>query len=469
VDALSLFLYRALGALALAPALALPVLRGRFGARWGDRLGYTLAGGGRPLWLHGSSVGEAGSCLQLLQALRELGLAAPAVVSAATPAGLSFLEARLQNPRGATERPAPSLARGSPGPYGRTQIAAPPLDFLGAPGRFLDRLDPLALLVIETEIWPELFLQCHRRGVPVLLVSARLSRRSHRRMSFFRGFLGGVLKDVSLVAAIGRPDLGRLVDLGVRPELAALSGSPKFDRLIAQARATLSAPSGPSSRGPAARPLVLAGSTHPGEEELILDACLGLPAPGADLAIAPRHLGRVPAILGLARSRGLVARTFSETGSLSAGPGSVAVIDQMGRLSGLYRECDLAIVGGSFLSGSGHNPLEPAAAGKPVIYGPHMSSFRAEAEELESLGAAKAVPPGLLPAAMADLLSRPDQARRAGRAGLELLAARPPVAPRLARAIMEFLASPGPQGQRLAMGVLGGCPGPGKPPALPGP
>jgi 3-deoxy-D-manno-octulosonic-acid transferase len=352
----------------------------------------------------------------------------------------------------------------------QTQIAAQPLDFLGAPSRFLDRLAPRALLVIETEIWPELFYQCHKRSIPVLLLSARLSHRSHRRLSLVKGFISPILEKLSLTATISQADYYRLIDLGVSKAKAAVIGSPKFDGLIDRAQKQLATLSSeykldlsdqnnwtkiPLPKPSSQKFLILAGSTHPGEEELILSAISDLPNPGAVLALAPRHLVRVPKILDLIKKRGLHPILFSESGSIRSNQdSSVVVIDQIGLLTSLYQQCDLALVGGSFFEGDGHNPLEPAAAGKPIIFGPYMSSFKAEAEDLESLGAATAAPKGLLSKAIYNFLSNPTLAFMAGLSGLWYLSQRKTIAPILAQAVLTFLSDPDHYSQTKALECL---------------
>jgi 3-deoxy-D-manno-octulosonic-acid transferase len=448
-----------MGSLALGPALVKPIIKGRFGTRWNDRLGYTLCGGGQPIWLHGASVGEVGSNLALLSAIRALGYQGQALLTSATPAGLDYLENHL--PKWSSEKSGPHLSH--------TQIAAPPLDFLGAPGRFLDRLAPRALLVIETEIWPELFFQCHKRSIPVFLLSARLSQRSYQRLSMFQGFINRILKTIALAATISQSDCSRLVDLGVSPDKTVVIGSPKFDRLIALAKERLSNLSQKFNLDLAdqnnwakldltpiksKKPLILAGSTHPGEEELILSKVLALKESTAALALAPRHLERVPQIMELIKAYGLLPLRFSENSSLRGPADSVVVIDQIGQLSSLYQECDLAIVGGSFFDGAGHNPLEPVAAGKPVIFGPNMSSFKAEADDLESLGAAWAAPKDILLTAINRCLSQPELAFKAGLIGLNYLAGKRAVAPILAQAVLNFLSEPSPLGQKKALDYL---------------
>jgi 3-deoxy-D-manno-octulosonic-acid transferase len=406
-------------------------------------------------------VGESGSSLAILQALRDQGFTAPVLLSAATPTGLDLLEEAIK-------APAPDLANSqanslanSPALLGpQTQISAPPLDFLGAPGRFLDRVAPRALVVIETEIWPELYHQCRLRSIPVLMLSARLSRRSHGRLGRFRRFIGQTLAVPALAATIGQTDLEFLTDLGLDPAKAAALGSPKFDRLVAQAQAGLAAHKAHDLSGPWPQPpLILAGSTHPGEEVPILAAALRLSGKGLDSgpawAIAPRHLTRLTEVLRLIESFGWTPSLYSETESLRPEPGQVTVVDRMGLLASLYGQGDLAIVGGSFVDGgTGHNPLEPAAAGKPVFFGPHMDSFKAEAEALIARGAAITAPKNLLADALSPFLDDPQKSRQAGLAGLRYLAEKPVVAPALASLVIDYLSEPAPDGPRKALDRL---------------
>jgi 3-deoxy-D-manno-octulosonic-acid transferase len=467
-----------------------PTVKGRFGQLWGDRLGWTLCGGGRPLWLHGASVGEAISGVQVFRALRAGGYSEPAVLSAATPAGLRLLRERLANlPEPHLSLPpdisTPSLDEAGPTVSSRpmTQIAAPPLDFWGAPARFLDRLNPRVLVLIETEIWPELICQCSRRSIEVVMLSARLSERSHRRLARFKGFCRDIFRRISLIAAISQADRDRFTDLGAAPETTFVAGSAKFDDLIllaAQNRDKFSgsAPSAswsragssaapisldlsdsPADRSPSdqvdqngadrfradesradrlrtAPPVLLAGSTHPGEEKLILSAARTL---SVSLALAPRHIGRAAEIAALCRAEGFEPRLYSETKTLSPPAGAVTIVDVMGVLASLYEKCDLALVGGSFLKGAGHNPLEPAAFGKPVVFGSFMSSFQTEADDLRSLGAAFSTPAEELGSTLDGLLADPKKMAEAGWRGLSWLAARTPVAETLAQILLQRL------------------------------
>ncbi|MDR2386169.1 MAG: hypothetical protein LBE80_01115 [Deltaproteobacteria bacterium] len=421
---LNFFLYRTLGALALGPALALPVFKGRFGTRWPDRFGYTLAGGGQPLWLHAASVGEAQSGLLVFEALRQLGFKEPVLLSAATPAGLAILTAKTKKAQ-------------------NYQIAAPPLDFLGAPARFLDRVVPKALIIIETEIWPELFYQCQKRSIPVLMLSARLSQRSHQRLRHFKAFMAQTLSIPALVATISQSDLDLLIDLGLEPKKAQVLGSPKYDALIQKA-AGLLAQGLPAAQAFSEKPLILAGSTHPGEEELILSSIMSLAKPEAALALAPRHLTRLAELESLVASFGLKPVLFSQSHQLRPGPGQVTLVDKIGLLSDLYGHCDLAIIGGSFFdraghNPAGHNPFEPVAYGKALIFGPNMLSFKREAEDLEALGVATRTPKAFLNQAISDLLEEPDRTRALGHKGQKYLASQKLVAPVLAQLALDFL------------------------------
>jgi 3-deoxy-D-manno-octulosonic-acid transferase len=324
---------------------------------------------------------------------------------------------------------------------------APPLDFWGAPGRFLDRLEPRALALIETELWPETLHQAARRRLPVIVAAGRLGRRSFERLGRVRGLFGPLLASLALIAAMTETDRERFVALGARPDRVVVLGSPKFDDLIAAARARLAGPvpEAPGESGGRASPtLVVAGSTHPGEEALILSALGDLS--NTTLLLAPRHLERVSSTVALAAGRPV--KLFSEIADLGspALAGTVVVLDRLGVLIDLYARADLCLVGGSFLPGSGHNPLEPASQGRPVVFGPHMSSFEAQAEALAAQGAAWRCQPGELAALLARLTADPAALAAAGRAGLELVAGLEPVAPALARAIVRTLeaAEPAP-------------------------
>jgi 3-deoxy-D-manno-octulosonic-acid transferase len=393
-------------------------------------------------------VGEAKSALAIAEALWAQGYSSPMVLSVGTPAGLKFAQQELPS---------------------KIQLMAPPLDFWGAPGRCLDRLNPRALVIIETEIWPELINQCHLRGIPVMVISGRLSAKSSQGYQKIRFLIAPILSSISLLAAISGDDKDRFVDLGANPTRSCVLGSPKFDSLIRQARAELEnrknseglkgtdglkeaadvslakgsqAKPAEDYQEPQNQPTIAAGSTHFGEEELVMSAIKELAPLKPNLLLAPRHLTRINQIQAIAAVMGFKAAVFSQCSTenlfLNA---QVVIVDSMGVLASLYRRADLVLVGGSFFKGAGHNPLEPAVFGKPVIFGPHMSSFKSEAQSLLACGAAVQAEPDGLSEAINRFLTDQNLAKRAGMAGLSHLASLKPVAPVLARAVLDNLNS----------------------------
>jgi 3-deoxy-D-manno-octulosonic-acid transferase len=252
VDPLAIFhgVYQVLGGIIAAPAMFFSSLSGRGGGFWLDRLGCPAAGGGKPYWLHAASVGEAGSAAAIIRAWKELEPEASFVLSVGTPAGRAHAESALSA-------------------MDCVQFMAPPLDVWGAPGRCLARVDPRALVIIETEIWPGLIRACHKRRVPVILAAGRISARTCRRFGWVKSFFRQVLNFMERLLVISDADRERFLSLGVDPAKVEVLGSPKFDGLIARAR------------GPAPRPIVnappyllVAGSTHPGEEEILISELL---------------------------------------------------------------------------------------------------------------------------------------------------------------------------------------------------
>jgi 3-deoxy-D-manno-octulosonic-acid transferase len=341
--------------------------------------------------------------------------------------------------------PAPALVpTGGPDPalqpdtaLAGVQLMAPPLDFWGAPGRCLSRLDPSGLVIVETELWPELLWRCHQKGVPVMVVAGRLSERSARRYGAFRRLIGPMLRSIRLIAAITEADRQRYIDLGADPARVLTIGSPKFDPLISLAQTTRDAGGPAPPEGPL--PLIVAGSTHPGEEALILSA-LSDRLPGkARLVLAPRHVGRAAEVLALAAGKDLPASLLSEDPELSS---AVTIVDQMGILGDLYRRAAVCLVGGSLSGGSGHDPLEPAARGRPVVFGPGMSSFASEAAELVRVGAALRSDPDRLSEVLGSLLDSPVDAAARGLKGCRHVASLTPVAPVLARLVVETIGPP---------------------------
>jgi 3-deoxy-D-manno-octulosonic-acid transferase len=408
-------------------------------------------------------VGEGQSSLEIISALPEAGYAGPKALSVGTPAGLLAAQKRIWPSDRIFDLQFPNLppaldnAPKADPALSPIQLMAPPLDCWGAPGRCLERLDPSGLVIVETEIWPELLFQCRKRKVPVAIVSGRLGEKSMRLYLRLKSLIGPLLRSTAVIGAAAEEDKERFLALGASPGRVMVTGSPKFDPLIAIAKERLAkalegrnGPGGQTSPGRlesqggpespdnpvSPLPLIVAGSTHPGEEELVISA-LGKKLPSrARLILAPRHVVRAEEVLALVRSQGLKARLWSEGGE---DPEAVAVLDQVGVLAGLYEKADLCVVGGGFFRGSGHNPFEPAALGRPIIFGPGMSSFEGEAKALVANGAALKASPSELGKAVERLLEDGRARSEAAMAGLKTVAGLEPASPALARLIVETI------------------------------
>jgi 3-deoxy-D-manno-octulosonic-acid transferase len=307
------------------------------------------------------------------------------------------------------------------------------------------------LIIVETELWPELIGQAQKRAIPVMVVAGRVSQKSSHRYQMVRSLIQPLLARMAFMAVIGQADRARFIELGASPATTWALGNPKFDPLIKLAQRKIS-----GIERPFGRQVMVAGSTEEREERLIVESWLDQ-TEKPHLLVAPRRLGRLGEIVGFLKERGLNFRLYSERADQLANlertdknwlphfdwasEPDIILVDQLGVLGALYAIADLAIVGGSFFAGSGHNPLEPAAYGVPVIFGPHMSSFAEEAERLVAAGAAISAHASELPRVLAQWLA-PGSQILSGQAGRELLANRDLVGPRLAALVGRAMTVP---------------------------
>lgn len=347
-------------------------LRGRIlrWADWRERLGWLPESFQRTepgaVWIHTVSVGETLAVVPLAKSIQETFPEVKIFLSHTTAAGRETGLTRL------------------PGVAGRFYL---PLDWPWAVGRVIRRIRPSALLIAETEIWPNLLHAAHRSGARVALVNARLSERSFRRWRLAPGFVRRVLECVDWFGAQTRNDAERLLALGAVPDRVIIAGNLKFDSRppeLSQFSPTLFK----ALRAAGRAPVMIAASTMPQEEEKVLTAWneIRKQFPRAILILAPRHPARFDAVAGtLARlGRNFVRRTdfrsdAVELSSKVAGA-DVLLLDTIGELAGLLELADLVFVGGSLVPTGGHNLLEPAFWGKPILFGPHMENFRDAAE-----------------------------------------------------------------------------------------
>jgi 3-deoxy-D-manno-octulosonic-acid transferase len=378
----------------------------------------------RPLWLHAASVGEVQAMAPLVQRLRESMPGQPLLVTVGTATGLASARQRWAGP-------------------GISLLAAP-WDLPGAARRFMRAVQPRAAVFIETELWPNLLHQASCAGCPLLLASARVSARSAARYQrWARGLMRETLRGFSLIGAQTDADRERLLALGARPGVVECWGNLKFD---------FTPPPDVVDRGlalraqmAASRPMWVAGSTHAGEEEaclsaqrLLQDSARASHGPMPLLVIAPRRPERFEEVARL-----IVARGFSSARHGQPAPPEVDVVlvDRLGELLPYYAAADAAFVGGSLVPVGGHNLLEPAALGKPVLAGPHTGNAPEVGQRLESAGAlVRVVDAAELCSALRELLGDVAQARRRGAAAAAVVAANRGATNRALEAISAELA-----------------------------
>ncbi|XKE45573.1 lipid IV(A) 3-deoxy-D-manno-octulosonic acid transferase [Halomonas organivorans] len=392
--------------LALSPLVWRRVWRERLPHRpRGERLGRVPASGpdARTVWLHCASVGEVQAARPLIEALARRHPAHRLVVTTMTATGAERVQALSETLRG---RPA----------HGEVSHHFVPLDFPGAARRFVDRLQPELAIFFETELWPNLLAACDARGVPVAVVNGRLSPRAFRGYRRLGRLMAEALSHVSWLGAKSEADAERFRALGMATDAIQITGSLKFDLAdddeAREASVRL-------RRRLGERPVWVAGSTHPGEDEAVLDAHdrLRKTRPEALLILVPRHPQRFDAVAELCTSRGLATARRSAGEWPQAGT-AVYLGDTMGELTALYGAADLAFVGGSLVPVGGHNLLEPAALGVPVLTGPELANFTEVAEALREREALVEVADAeALAEALARLLDDGEARRRLGEAG----------------------------------------------------
>lgn len=371
--------------------------------RWPERFGFVAPlRGRRVLWVHAVSVGEVRSAAPLVAALVERYPGHRIVVTTMTPTGSQQVKELFGD---------------------SVSHCYVPYDFPVAVRRFLDRVHPEAAVIAETEFWPNLFAECGRRGVPLLLVNGRVSQASLRGYLRVPRIARATLANAELFCAQTRVDAQRLRNLGAPGELVHVTGNLKFDvglpaSLLDDARAL-------RARWGTERRVWIAASTHRGEERKVLDAYAELRRRYSDLllVLVPRHPERFRAVARLCRSRGFAVALRSCTpGALPAGT-EVLVGDTMGELQRLYAAADVAFIGGSLVPHGGQNLLEACAVHVPVVFGPHMFHFEEISVMALERGAARQVHDVAgLTEAVSLYFEQPDLRRAAGRAAHTLVA-----------------------------------------------
>lgn len=364
--------------------------------------------GRRVLWVHALSVGETLSAVPLVKGLRAALPDCPLFFSVSTHTGFQIAAAKLKDSVHA--------------------VFYYPYDLLPCVRRVIRRIDPALVILVESDIWPNFVMELERRQIPAFLVNARLSDRSLKGYRHFQSFSAPLFSSFAAICAQSAADARRFRRLGVPADKVRVTGNLKF---------------GPAAQAPdpqalevlerietyirrqKVRHVLVAGSVHAGEAVLMAEAFSGLQKDVAGLfALAvPRDPQKSALFRRAFTDAGLRCLQYSDLHDSGRMPAAdVLVVDRMGVLKDLYRLADVAFVGGSLIRQGGHNPLEPAAWAKPVLFGPHMQDFRDVAARLiASGGALQVASPVALRHAAADFCNDPRTARAAGRAARDVL------------------------------------------------
>ncbi|HMM68122.1 MAG TPA: lipid IV(A) 3-deoxy-D-manno-octulosonic acid transferase [Dokdonella sp.] len=373
----------------------------RYLSRWKERFGFFPAPGfSNSSWVHAVSVGEVNAAVPLIEALMRTYPDAPMVVTTVTPTGSE----RVQKLFGE-----------------RVFHVYLPYDLPASVKRFLDRVRPRFAVIMETEIWPNLFITCRERSIPIVVTNARLSERSLRGYGPVRPLARRAIRCASFVAAQSPLDAERLRTLGAAVSRLAVIGNLKFDMPVPASLAGIGADL--RNAWGNCRPVWIAASTHEGEEMPVLKAHSAVLQrfPDALLLIAPRHPERFKPVVGACRSLGFTTRVRSEDVTADERC-QCFVVDTMGELLHFYAASDIAFVGGSLEPIGGHNLLEPAALGKPVIVGPHtFNTEEVAASLIEARAVLRVANAEQLGAAVIRLLAQADERQAMGQAARAVL------------------------------------------------
>jgi 3-deoxy-D-manno-octulosonic-acid transferase len=321
--------------------------------RWAERVGFCPYQLSECIWVHAVSVGETIAAIPLIKALKKQYPDIPLLVTNMTPTGAARVKAALGD----------SVLQ-----------AYIPYDFPDAVDRFLDRVKPMVAVIMETELWPNLFAKCKAREIPLVVTNARLSEKSAAGYRRIAPLTREMLSAVKVLASQGKADAERFIELGMPAEKVVVTGNLKFDieppAELAAKSETLRTQLGQE------RLIWVAASTHPTEEEIILSAHKKILAahPQALLILVPRHPERFDSVAQLAEQQGnkVARRSRSENCSPEV---NVYLGDTMGELLLMYAVCDVAFVAGSFAQVGGHNMLEAAVLKKPIVMGPQLYNF----------------------------------------------------------------------------------------------
>ncbi|WP_454256301.1 lipid IV(A) 3-deoxy-D-manno-octulosonic acid transferase [Pseudomonas sp. Marseille-Q8238] len=375
-----------------------------YGRRIGERFAFGLPpmrqGG---IWVHAVSLGESIAAAPLIRELLARYPHLPITVTSMTPTGSERIQALFGE---------------------RIQHCYLPYDLPWACTRFFRHVQPRLAVIMETELWPNHIHQCAKHGVPAALANARLSERSARGYARFHKLTAPMLAELSLIAAQTDVEAERFRQLGARDSCVQVTGSIKFD-LSVDAELPRRATALRQEWSATERPVWIAASTHAGEDEVVLAAHrrLLVDYPQALLILVPRHPERFVAVFDLCQREGFSTVRRSRGDAVTAQT-AVLLGDTLGELLFLYALADLAFVGGSLVENGGHNLLEPAALGKPLLSGPHLFNFLEIAAQLRAASDLLEVSDAeMLYQHLANLFGEPDRAQQMAAGGLAVLQA----------------------------------------------
>ncbi len=397
---------------------------GRYRAGLAGRLGRVPVGlraaaaGKRVVWVHAVSVGEVMAATRLIAELREKLPGWVIAVSTTTQTGQLLARERLKD----------------------SPVFYMPLDLAFAVRRYLRVMRPEMVVLMESELWPRLMRECARTGVTMAVVNARVSDRSLPRYLWLKALWRPLLGHVALFLAQSEENAERLRKIGAPAERVRVSGNLKYDvRTVGESAMTA------LLRGqlPMGAPVVVCGSTLEGEERMLLEAWPAVlkATPGAVMVLAPRHPDRFKVAAALAEATGFALTRATELRERPApiAAGSVFLLDTIGDLASVYSLATVAFVGGSLVASGGHNPLEPAQFGIPVVMGPSFENFREIVEAMRANDAIRIVGPEELAGVLCSMLQQRTEARTLGDRGRRVFETQAGATRRTVDALVELV------------------------------
>lgn len=364
---------------------------------------YQNLSGSRRIWIHAVSVGEVRVATSIIRALLDLIPDCTIILSTTTEAGQLFAQSQIRLQKLTSN----------------TVLTYAPIDFIISTRKALSALKPDMLVVLETEIWPNWFMQARKMGIKIALINGRISVRSIKGYLKLVPIIKDTLSCVDAFSMIHEADARRIMTMGALPDRVEVNGNAKFDMLLKQADPSLKQKMEALYRLQGDETVFVAGSTRRGEEEAILDVYEEMAAsfPKSVLIMAPRHIKRANHIADLVKRRGLSCQfrtELNQTDGVRIAP--VVIIDTIGELQATYSIATLVFCGGSLVPKGGQNAFEAAVWGKPVLYGPSMEDFLDIKVALEKTGGSVLVQNRTeLAKQVMYLLNHPEKAREMGK------------------------------------------------------